>query len=130
MKNIIEEYFKLQEEIYKHFGYAESWKVIPLDDQLNRHWMICGPEDENNTKIAYSDKPFTPEVIAEGKECYSGVIYTQRFLEKWVYRSSNYTMISVDTRCDGNKLLMIFDNNLECKDEELKKQYMEYWGTI
>lgn len=128
MKNLIEEYFKLQDEVHKYFGYVQDWVVIPMNDQLNRHWMICGPEDRASTSVAYSNKPFTPELIAEGKECYSGFIYTQRFLHQWVYRGPEHTMVSVDTQCDGNKLLMIFDNNLECKDEELKKLYRERWG--
>jgi hypothetical protein len=46
---------------------------------------------------------------------YAAEIYTQRFLPKWVYRGAEYTMVCVDTRTDGNKFLMVFDNKKEIK---------------
>jgi len=125
--NPITAYFKLQEEVFKYFGYTQDWKVIPLDPQLGRHWMICGPEDNRNTKVAYGNKPFTEKLIEEGKELYSGTIYTQRFLPKWVYRGKDYTMVAVDTQCDDNKVLMVFENKLECTDQTLKDLYNACW---
>ena len=35
----------------------------------------------------------------------------------------------VDTRTDGNILLMVFDAALECKDEDLKQVYTKHWGN-
>lgn len=29
---LLNEYFKLQKEIYDYFGYKEDWVVIPIDD--------------------------------------------------------------------------------------------------
>lgn len=127
MKDIIKQYFDLQDEVFKYFDYVQDWKVIPLDPQLGRHWMICGPEDDSGTSVAFSPKPFTKELIEAGRECYSGTIYTQRHLPKWVYRGKDYTMVAVDTHCDGNQVLMIFENALECIDEELKTLYQETW---
>lgn len=127
LKNKVENYFKLQNEIYEYFGYKEDWCVIPIENRLGHHWMVCGPEDIGSTSIVYSEEPFTPEHITNGTH-YSDTIYTQRFLPKWVYRTNDYTMICVDTHTDGNKFLAIFDNSLECKDETLKNLYKERWG--
>jgi hypothetical protein len=125
--NIIEQYFNLQGEIFKYFGYVQDWKVIPLDPQLGCYWMICGPEDNNSTKVAWGKNPFTKESIEVGEELYAGTIYTQRHLPKWVYRGPEHTMVAVDTHSDGNQLLIVFDNDKECKDQELKDFLKERW---
>jgi len=117
LKQKLKQYFEIQDEIYKYFGYVEDWVVIPLHYCLNDYWFIDG--DDQNGTVFWSPHSFTTESLEKGETLYSGTIYTQRFLPKWVYRTDDYTMISVDTQCDGNKFLMIFDNKLECKDKTL-----------
>jgi len=117
LKQKLKQYFELQDEIYKYFGYVEDWVVIPIDYKLDSYWFLEG--DDETGKVVWSPDQFTADTLTEGKKIYSGIIYTQRFLPKWVYRTEDYTMISVDTQCDGNKFLMVFDNKLECKDKEL-----------
>jgi len=129
-KSLIENYFNLQDEVFKYFGYVEDWKIIPMCSQLNHHWMICGPEDNSNTKIVYSPSPFTKEMIERGSDLYSGTIYTQRFLPKWVYRGADLTMIAVDMHSDGNQVLMIFENSMECTDQAMKDIYGKCWGNV
>jgi hypothetical protein len=127
MKNILNTYFDAQKELFDYFGYVEDWKVIPLDNQTGNYWMICGPENLNSTRVVWSQKSFTKELLEAGTEIYSGVIYTQRFLPKWVYRGKDYTMIAIDTQCDDNKMLMIFENEKECKDLTMTETYNENW---
>jgi hypothetical protein len=67
--------------------------------------------------VRYFEEPLTKELV-EGGATYSAVIYRQRFLPKWVYRKDDFTMICADTQTDGNKYLMIFDNQKECKGLE------------
>ena len=124
---IVEEYFNVQKRLFDYFGYKQDWKVIPPDDCTGHYWMIIGPEDKNSTKIVWSTQPFTQEIIQKGETIYSGTLYTQCFLPKWVYRASQHTMVSVDTHCDGNQLLMIFDNDKECTDQVMKDLYNESW---
>ena len=129
IESLIEKFFAMQDEVFKYFGYVQDWKVIPLDPQMGCSWMICGPEDSSSTKIAWT-KPnasFTEPLIKKGEQLYTGTIYTQRFLPKWVYRGKDYTMIAVDTHCDGNQLFMIFENASECTDEKLKTLLKECW---
>ena len=126
-KTVINEYFDVQEQLFKYFGYVQDWRIIPTDDQRGRYWMICGPEDNKRTRVAYSDIPFTKKLIGEGSQLYSGTIYTQRHLPKWVYRGSEHTMVAVDTHTDGNEVLMIFDNDKECTDQAMKDCYNETW---
>jgi hypothetical protein len=128
LKNKINEYFDLQKEIYNYFGYQEDWVTIPLDYNLDSYWMLTG-DKERDARVVWSDEPLTKESIESGK-IYSGVIYTQRFLPKWVYRTDDFTMVSVDTRCDGNKFLMVFDNSKECNDNSLCELYVKKWGSI
>jgi len=131
MKNesLIKNFFAMQDEVFKYFGYVEDWKVIPLDQQFGRQWMICGPEDSSSTTIAWTKAGavFTEPLIEKGELLYTGTIYTQRFLPKWVYRGKDYTMIDVDNHCDVNQQYMIFENALECTDEKLKTLLKECW---
>jgi hypothetical protein len=126
LPQLIENYFGLKQQICDYFGYKEDWVVIPFQDCLKYYWMLIGGD---TGKVAYSDDPFTLESITSGERLYSGSVYTQRFLPKWVYRTKDHTMISVDTRTDGNKFLMIFDNTKEYHDENLKEAYREAWGS-
>lgn len=104
----LDQYFKLQQEIYKHFGYVEDWVVIPLDDAREYFWMLS--ESEGLVRFAETEEMLFNE---EKNDYYKNEIYTQRFLPRWVYRATDYTMIYVDTHTDGNKFLQIFDNSKE-----------------
>ncbi len=135
IKNKIKAYFDLADEIHKHFGYREDWRAIPMDAQLDQYWMIIHTEktaegEPAGGRYVHSPEPFTEESVKAGNNLYGGSIYTQRFLPKWVYRAADLTMVAADTHTDGNKFLMLFDNAKECKDEYLKKLYMDRWGSI
>lgn len=106
----IDNYFKLQGEIFKHFGYVEDWVVIPIDDRREFYWRINGTEKDGEVEFC------TESTFKDEDHLYSDVIYTQRFLPKWVYRAEDLTMICVDTQTDGNKFLAIFDNKKEVKE--------------
>lgn len=125
---ILNDYFALQKQIYDYFGYVEDWKVIPIDNRLGDHWMVILNENGGGSYV-HSPEPFTEESVKAGSTIYSGSIYTQRFLTKWVYRGEEYTMVCADTHTDGNKFLMIFENSKECKDDALKQLYLDHWGS-
>lgn len=127
LPDMVNAYFELQEAIYKYFGYKEDWVVIPLENHLNDYWLLTG---EGPGHCMWCRSPITPELIEAGNEIYSGPIYTQRFLPKWVYRTELFTMISVNTQTDGNRFLMIFDNSKECTDKDLINIYEENWGHV
>ena len=101
---LLEDYFKLQENIYQYFGYKEDWVVIPLSDNTEFFW---GVED---CRIKYAG---TLEAYNSDGDYYESEIYTQRFLPKHIYRTDDYTMICEDTKIDGNKFLSVFDNAKE-----------------
>lgn len=107
----LEQYFKLQKQIYDYFGYVEDWAVIPLYDSTAFFWSLTGEGYGNSVQFAKSK-----ELLINGSdEIFSNEIYTQRFLPKWVYRGQDYTMIVVDTHIDGNKFLRVFANDKEVK---------------
>ena len=102
---LLDKYFKIQEQIYEYFGYAEDWVVIPIDDARQYFWKV------DNQEVCFADTE--QELESQDGNYYVNEIYTQRFLPKWVYRAAGYTMICVDTHTDGNKFLQIFDNAKE-----------------
>lgn len=108
----LDDYFSLQKQIYDYFGYVEDWVVIPLDDQRSMFWRIEGGEGYGG-EVMWAE---TVEKLNSDGDYYSGPVYTQRFLPKWVYRGAEFTMICVDTHTDGNKFLMVFDNTKERKN--------------
>lgn len=124
---LLEQYFDLQKQIYDYFGYAEDWVVIPLQGNTDSYWFV-DQEYNGQGKVVWSPEPLTKESVEAGDKIYSGSIYTQRFLPRWVYRAEKYTMVCVDTHTDGNKFLLIFDNTKECKDKTLKELHEEVWG--
>ena len=105
----IDQYFKLQEEIYNYFGYVEDWVVLPMKGRTDYYWRIIGWETLGKVEFC------TEETFKDTNHLYSDEIYTQRFLSKWVYRKPELTMICVDTHTDGNKFLAIFDSKREVK---------------
>lgn len=119
---LLQEYFALQKKIYEHFKYVEDWVVIPLDDATKYEWVLFEDGSGGGT-VVYHEKL---NLENAGGNFYSGVIYTQRFLPKWIYRAEDYTMISVDTQTDGNKFLMVFDNAKEVKSPEVRQALEEY----
>lgn len=110
----LDEYFKLQKEIYDYFGYKEDWVVIPIEDSREYFWELKQELDGSGEVSFWENK------LNVGKftktDGYSNSIYTQRFLSKWVYVGKDYTMIVVDTQTDGNKFLSIFDNKKQVKE--------------
>jgi hypothetical protein len=110
-KETIDNFFNSQQAVHDYFGYVEDWVVIPLDDGRSYFWFV----DEDSGFVRFADTKEAMEDIEAG-EYYENEIYTQRFLPKYVYRTDDYTMISVDTHTDGNKFLQIFDNTKECKE--------------
>lgn len=106
---IIDEFFKIQQEIYDYFGFVEGWVVLPFDDRREHHWCL------STSEVLYGSKQ---DVINETGNYYSDEIYKQRFYDKWIYRGKEYTMIMVDTHTDGNRFLAIFDNLKEIEWED------------
>ena len=112
---LLNDYLQKQQELFDYFGYVENWKAIPVDNATMYYWHLNG--EGHDGEVLFAD---TKEELFSGEgNYYSNEIYTQRHLEKWVYRGADYTMIVVDTHTDGNKFLQIFDNKKEVKDGQL-----------
>lgn len=121
--NLMTIYFSSKRKIHEYFGYVSDWKEIPLDGMTDEYWFVIEGEDGSG-QVVWAPEPFTEELITAGAKIYSGSIYTQCFLPKYVYPGKDYTMISVDTHTDGNKLLMVFDNAKKCTDQKM----IECWN--
>ena len=81
LKEKVDQYFKLQEEIHEYFGYVEDWVVIPLDYALDYHWFIDGTDTDGT--VVYSKDPLTKNALMEGKTIYIvdiGFTDTHQFL--------------------------------------------------
>lgn len=99
---LLDQFNKIQQEIYDYFGYKEGWHVYPINDRRNMLWCIHNNlVHEWGSKEAYVSKDesnyYTSEIITNSPN--SGV-----------YQSSDFTAILVDTNTDNNKFLDIYDN--------------------
>lgn len=105
MFQALDDYLELEKQIFAYFGYVEDWRVLPIKDSRQNYWRIHGGD---SGRVRFSED----EALLDSSDAdyYEEEIYTQRHLPRWVYRGAEYTMISVDTRTDGNQLLRIFDN--------------------
>ena len=121
----LDDYFKLQQEIFDYFGYKEDWVTIPIDDRRDQYWILY-ENDRGGGDVIFYENEITPEVLKSGKY-YENTVYTQRFLPKWIYRGEEYTMICCDTHTDGNKYLAIFDNS---KEQEKMEKEESFWRTV
>lgn len=115
--DMLKEYFNLQQKIYAYFNYVEDWVVIPMEDNTEMYWTLFGVGAKAIVRFA----PTKGRLIDKhgDENYYECPIYAQRFLDQWVYRGEDYTMICADTQCDGNKFLMIFSNDKEIPDEQV-----------
>lgn len=111
---LLTEYLHLQKQIFEFFGYQENWRVIPLDDCREYFWRLTG---DGPGSVQYADTE--EELQSESGNYYEDSIYTQRFLEKYVYRGDGFTMVCCDPAVDGNKFLRVFDNMKERKIAEV-----------
>lgn len=112
---LLTDYFDLQKKIYDHFGYAEDWVVIPMDDAREMFWILQQGEDGKGF-VRFAE---TEEKLFSDGDYYENEIYRQRFLPQWVYPADDCTMICVDTHTDGNRFLQVFDNS---KKRELRDE--------
>lgn len=127
----IESYFATRDALLKRFGFEDkAWRVFPLDDQRGMYWMLVGGDKETGRGVTAvrSNLPFDAEMMEKGEAFYSGPIYMQRHLQRGIWRAKEHTMLLVDTQCDLNTFLMVFENALECTDESLGRIYSRYWG--
>ncbi len=109
--NLLDQYNSARQQVFDYFGYVEDWRVLPLDDARKYFWTLEG-EGPGIVKYASTESELKKE---SGEAYYENEIYTQRHLPKWVYRGAEYTLIVVDTQCDGNKFLQVFANVNERK---------------
>lgn len=113
-KDIVDLFFETKKMLAQTFNYAEDWCVIPWDDFRRYEWYLeKGKEIHDEFYNGFQGKVIfwnSLQDIQMKTEWYESIIYTQRFLPRWVYETDRYTMICIDTQTDGNKLLAIFDN--------------------
>lgn len=101
--NIIEDYEKALEALYKHVGdFEEDWVVCPIDVNTDCYW------DLNSSIVRFAE---TEEKFYSNGDYYQDDIYRQRFYTKWVYEGEKYTMVFCDPHTDGMKWFRIFDNS-------------------
>jgi len=114
---MLKEYFELQNKIHRHFGYKEDWVSIPLRDETGTYWNLvvdCIDEELSGGEVCFADS-IDDLLDVETGNCYSAIIYQQRFLPKYIYRTDEHTMIVGDSRVDGNVFLYVFTNDNEVK---------------
>jgi hypothetical protein len=105
ISKLLTDYFAVKQQVHDAFGYVADWVEIPLDDMTDVYWWFGLGE------IYWCDVQPAQETVDSNDGEYSAEIYTQRFLPRWVYSVETHTLVSIDTHCDGNKFLAVFDNS-------------------
>ena len=126
----IDRYFEIECEIKEALGWKDSWKILPLNDNRSRYWMLAGGNKSTGqgSIVVTSDEPFTRANVEAGKVIYGSEIYTQRDHERWIFRAGGVVLTPVDTQTDGNIFLYLLDVEKEVVDEELENIYLDCWG--
>ena len=106
---LLDNYQALEKQIHEYFGYEQNWRLLPIDDCRKYYWNV-----DDTSGVNYADS--VQELETETGNCYSGEFYFAGSTEPLIYRKTDYTMIAIDTGCDGNVMLMIFDNAKEIKE--------------
>ena len=116
-------YAVAERRVHELVGYEEQWRIYPLEAQTGVAWMLF----DHKVAWAVPEHPLDASTISEGKHHGSGAICASRDAEKHVLRTETHAMVIVDTQCDGNVVMMVFENAREVTDPELKKLYEECW---
>jgi len=103
LDKLIDDYFATRTKLEEAFKYHGVWRVLPFCDARSYYWRIDG---EN---VVYADSLM--ELESGVGNCYSGGLY-RGILNPG---TEQFTLVGVDTMCDGDILLMIFDNAKEAK---------------
>lgn len=114
---LLQKYFEIEKEIFDYFEYKGSWTVYPLDDQTDVYWYCDGFTCHwtFNLEDAYDEFEYSSPLVSKGTES--------------IFRKDDYTMILIDTQCDGNKFATIFDNKKELTIEN-NKEILEKLGVL
>jgi hypothetical protein len=106
VKQAMQQIATLTQQIYDHVGYVEDWTYLPIDDCTEHFWRV------DNDSVRFAD---TVDDLLSEDEYYENEFF--RSASSDVYRGADYTAVAVDTHCDGNKFLQIFDNTKEINDQ-------------
>ena len=117
--DVVDTFFAQRAAIFKHVGYREDWRILPIVDYRSDYWSVDELEREH---VRFSpDREALAYWLAHddygkyGDRLYENSIYTQRHLPRWVYRGKELTIVVVDTHTDGNQYLQLFANDREIK---------------
>lgn len=97
---LLDDYLRAENSLLATFDYEHSWHVLPVADLRKSFWRCSAGE------VRWADSE--DELLTGNGNCYSGEVY-----HDIVKRASTHTAVAVNTHCDGNIFLIIFDNSLE-----------------
>lgn len=99
------DYFSLEEQVHKLFGYEEGFRTFPMVNCLDYFWSV------NSSDVNFAD---TKEEMVDDPT-YQCELHRTRHLPQNIWRSEHHTMILYNTGADFNVHLGIFDNTKEVK---------------
>jgi hypothetical protein len=121
INKIIDAYFAFEKQILDYAEYTPQWQVFPFDDKREMWWAVARDE------LLYSPKREQVDwALAErryenlkGVDVKDDALYTGEICyssgTKNIFAKPDLIVIAIDTRCDGNKFLMLLDPAKEVK---------------
>lgn len=101
----IEQYFEGKQKLFEEFGYEPGYTSLEVEDYRGVYWNLSNVQVEYAKSLDILEK--------KSGDYYVSTVYRGRHIKQPVCRTAKYTMIALDTQCDGNKVLGIFDNSRE-----------------
>lgn len=101
IKYLLKEYNSIESKILDYFKFEQDWQYLPIMDHTDLFWRILEDEEKvifYETKIAFVNGDY-----------YEGDL----IWKDPVTRAGGLALIRMDTKCDMNKFLCVFDESLE-----------------
>jgi hypothetical protein len=110
IKTLVNSYKNAEKAIHNFFGFTEDWRVLPIEDATDVYWYV----DSGEVMYSNSKEKLAAYMAGddEGDEIYGGEQYHGIRIDK-----EGSTLIGLNTQCDGNVFLMVFDSTKEIKRE-------------
>lgn len=112
---LLSDYARAEKAIHAHFGYRPEWREYPVRDERGQWWFVY----KNCLYHQYKRFPHDEGNIRLGNFCKSDVSAVNR-------SDDGYTLLTLDTRTDGNKCLSIFENAFLV--DPLDADPLQYYG--
>lgn len=101
INGIASQLFNSEDVLKSAFGYSDDWRIFMVRDCRNYFWFV----DDSGLKFHETD--------VSGEYDFSANLIKHQSSKKSIWEKDGMYLILMDTRCDGNIYLGLFDGSLK-----------------